>query len=89
MARTYIAFRERVFEDDPPFWKNTIENEDPEEYDQLRDTREMYIALNDGAKLSLVDLEGKKRHYIFKSTGVVEIVGNVAVFQDGWQEKLA
>ncbi len=89
MAITYIAFRECVFEDDPPFWKNIRENRDPEEDDFMRETREEYIAMGSGAKITLVDLEGKKRHFIFKNTGVVDIVGNVVVFQDGWQEKLA
>ncbi len=84
MARTYIAFRECVFDDDPPFWENIIERRDPEEDDSMRDTREMYVAHGDGAKLSLVDLEGIKRHFIFKNAGVVEIVGNVVVFQDRW-----
>jgi len=89
MALTYIAFRECVFEDDPPFWKNIRENRDPEEDDFMRETREEYIATDDGAKLSLVDLEGKKRYFIFTKGGVVDIASNVATFQDGWQEKLA
>jgi len=89
MSKTYIAFIECTFHDDPPYWMESRENEDPEEVDTRSDTRELYIARNDGARLSLVDLGGTRRYYSYQRHGVVEIVGNVAVIIDRFVEELA
>ena len=83
MAKTYIAFLECTFHDNPPLWNNTREFNDPEN-EEYPDPREQYIAKDNGARLSLVDLRGTRRDYTFKQHGVVEIIGNVAIIID-WQ----
>ena len=85
MPKTYIAFIECTFYDNPS-WQNSRERADPESDEADADSREQYIAENDGAKLSLVDLNGTKRNYTFKQHGVVEIVGNAAIIVE-WQLK--
>ena len=87
MPKTYIAFIECTFFDNPS-WENTRERADPESDDADADSREQYVALNDGAKLSLVDLDGTRRNYTFIKGGVVEIVGNVAIIVE-WHLKEA
>ena len=87
MPKTYIAFIECTFFDNPS-WENTRERADPESDDADADSREQYVALNDGAKLSLVDLGGTRRNYTFIKGGVVEIVGNVAIIVE-WHLKEA
>ena len=84
MAKTYIAFLECTFLDDPPFWNERREFTDPEDIEKYPDPREHYIAKDNGARLSLVDLKGTRRDYAFKKGGVVEIIGNVVVIID-WQ----
>lgn len=86
MAKTYIAFIECTFHDDPPFWNNRREFDDPEDNEKYPDPREQYIAQDNGARLSLVDLKGTRRDFTFKQHGVVEIIGNVAIIID-WQLK--
>jgi len=85
MAKTYIAFLECTFHDDPPFWNERREFDDPEN-EKYPDPREHYIAKDNGARLSLVDLKGKRRDFTFKQHGVVEIIGNVVIIID-WQLK--
>ncbi|MBM3911125.1 MAG: hypothetical protein FJ356_05700 [Thaumarchaeota archaeon] len=85
MPKTYIAFVECTFYDNPP-WRNSRENADPESDEADADSRECYIAEDNGAKLSLVDLLGKRRNYTFNKYGVVEIVGNVAIIVE-WHLK--
>lgn len=89
MSKTFIAFIECTFHDDPPFWKESKEFGDPEESSSLSDPRECFIAQDDGARLSLVDLGGTRRYYNFKKHGVVEIMGNVATIIDRFAEELA
>jgi len=84
MSKTYIAFLECTFHDNPPLWKERREDVDPEGMEEHTDPRECYIAQDNGAKLSLVDLRGKRRDYTFKQGGVVEIMGNVIMILD-WQ----
>ena len=85
MPKTYIAFIECTFHDNPE-WVEHEEFNDPEESTHLSDTREQYIAQGDGARLSLVGLGGKKRNFIFNKHGVVEIIGNVVVIVE-WHLK--
>ena len=82
MAKTYIAFIECTFHDNPP-WNERRELDDPEN-EKYPDPREQYIAKDNGARLSLVDLKGKRRDFTFKQHGVVEIIGNVVIIID-WQ----
>ena len=86
MSKTYIAFLECTIHDDPPYWNERREFDDPESEEEHSDPREQYIAKDDGAKFSLVDLNGKRRDYTFRQGGVVEIMGNVAIIID-WQLK--
>ena len=88
MSKTYIAFIECTFHDDPPYWINSRERQDPESIDPFSETREMYIAENHGARLSLVDLGGTRRYYEFVQHGVAEIIGNVVVIIDRFAEEL-
>ena len=85
MPKTYIAFIECTFYDNPP-WQNSRECADPESDEADADSREQYIAQGDGARLSLVDLGGIRRNFIFNKHGVVEIIGNVAVIVE-WHLK--
>ena len=85
MPKTYIAFIECTFYDNPEWVEHEAFN-DPEESTHLSDTREQYIAQGDGARLSLVDLGCKRRNFIFNKHGVVEIIGNVAVIVE-WHLK--
>ena len=87
MSKSYIAFIECTFYDNPP-WHTCRERADPESDEADADSREQYIAENDGAKLSLVDLNGTRRNYTFNKGGVVEIVGNVAIIVE-WHLKEA
>ena len=87
MAKTYIAFIECTFYDNPP-WHNSREHADPESDEADADSRECYIAQGNGAKLSLVDLDRTRRNYTFIKGGVVEIVGNVAIIVE-WHLKEA
>jgi len=89
VSKIYIAFIECTFHDNPPFWIQSGELDDPEESSSLSDTRELYIAQDNGARLSLVDLGGTRRYYSFIKHGVVEIMGNVATIIDRYAEELA
>ncbi len=84
MSKTYIAFLECTIHDNPPFWHERREFVDPESDEANSDSREEYIAEKEGAKLSLVDLNGKRRDYTFKQGGIVEMMGNVVMIID-WQ----
>jgi len=84
MSKIFIAFIECKIYGDPPLWEMEGERMDPEEYESLPNTREFHIAIGDGAKVSLVDLAGTRRYYIFKAGGFIEILGNVAIFKDDY-----
>lgn len=87
VARTYIAFIECVFDDT----KTTkLETRIGFPYDEESNAlREIKIACEDGAELSLVDIKNDRRYFSFKMDGEIHIVNNVIIFDSDWAEELA
>ena len=87
MARTFIAFIECVFDDTKTTkWETRIGF--PNEYaGQI--FREVKIAREDGARLSLVDLKNDRRYFSFERDGEIHIINNVLIFDSDWAEELA
>ena len=87
MARTYIAFIECVFDDTKTTkWETRTGFPYDEEGCALR---EIKIAREDDAQLSLVDIKSDRRYFSFKKDGEVHIVNNVIIFDSDWAEELA
>ena len=87
MARTFIAFIECVF-DDTRTTKWHTEIGFPNRYGG-QTYREVKVAREDGAELSLVDIKNDRRYYSFKQDGEVHIINNVLIFDSDWAEELA
>ncbi|MDG7050313.1 MAG: hypothetical protein JRZ94_03830 [Nitrososphaerota archaeon] len=54
-----------------------------------KETWAHYQALNDGARLSLVDLGNNRRYFSFKKSSTIQIVNNVVTFTTYDAEELA
>jgi len=87
MARTFIAFIECVFDDTKTTKWNTVIGF-PYNY-HAQNFREIKVASEDNAQLSLVDIKNDRRYFSFKKGGEIHINNNVLIFDSDWAEELA